>query len=429
MVCPGSVREIKALPPDTEQRSSPAAIDGTHSHTLLEHCLKNRITSARTLVGTQLSDQDGSFTVDDARAARVQVALDYVAENHNEATDLVMSERKVDPEPLAMRRDMKGTVDITIVTPNAVEVIDYKGGMDPVPVKDNPQLELYALGVLAGMPSVIEDRRDVLVRMTIIQPELALKGLPVISSWDTMSSRLINEVLPKLVDEAIATDDPEAPLVPGERQCKYCPAKPCRAMAEQTMGAVGLMFSPVVSTEVATADNAMDIMAARKDPGKMSGDELDQLLDAAPMLRQLIEAAEAEGQRRLEQGHPEAPKRRKLVNGRGSRSWTITDDEVIEKLVKMGVPKGSAVVSKVVSPAQVEKLAWEKRDGTKVSLSARQLRTIDSEYVAKVTGKPTMVPISDSRPAIPNVAQLFSAIPQAEAPAEPVVSLPSWLVP
>jgi hypothetical protein len=186
-----------------------------------------------------------------------------------------------------------------------------------------------------------------------------------------------------------------------------------------------MFFAPTSNT--APVDTALDIAAANRDPSKMSADELDQLLDAAPLLRQLIDAAEAEGQARLEAGRADAPKGRKLVNGKGSRHWSIPEDQVVEKLVKMGVPKGSTHVSKVVSPAQIEKLTWEKRDGTKASLSAVQLRRLDAEYVSKVVGKPTMVPISDSRPAVvTSVAPMFSAI--APAQPEPVVSLPSWLI-
>jgi len=44
--CPGSVREEAAYP---EDRSGPAAIDGTHSHTLLEHCVKADLGDPRTM--------------------------------------------------------------------------------------------------------------------------------------------------------------------------------------------------------------------------------------------------------------------------------------------------------------------------------------------------------------------------------------------
>jgi hypothetical protein len=46
-VCPGSIREEVKFP---DERSSLAAIDGTHTHTLLEHCLWAGLTDA-TIVG------------------------------------------------------------------------------------------------------------------------------------------------------------------------------------------------------------------------------------------------------------------------------------------------------------------------------------------------------------------------------------------
>ena len=103
-----------------------------------------------------------------------------------------------------------------------------------------------------------------------------------------------------------------------------------------------------------------------------------------------------------------------------------------EKLIKMGIPKGAIYETKLVSPAKAEKLTWEKRDGTKVTLTERQLKRMDQEYVSKLAGKLTVAPESDNRPAVVmNAAPLFSAV-EAEAikftldqPA--AESLPSWL--
>jgi hypothetical protein len=80
--------------------------------------------------------------------------------------------------------------------------------------------------------------------------------------------------------------------------------------------------------------------------------------------------------------------------------------------------------TKLVSPAKAEKLTWEKRDGTKMALTDRQLKRMEQEYVVKMAGKLTVAPESDSRPAvITNAAPMFSAIEAAPA-AE---TLPSWL--
>jgi hypothetical protein len=87
----------------------------------------------------------------------------------------------------------------------------------------------------------------------------------------------------------------------------------------------------------------------------------------------------------------------------------------------MGIPKTSVYVTKLVSPAQAQKLTWEKRDGTKCQLTKRQLERMEQEYVTKLAGKLTIAPESDSRPAVvTNAASLFAAV--EETPA-----LPDWL--
>jgi hypothetical protein len=221
-----------------------------------------------------------------------------------------------------------------------------------------------------------------------------------------------------LTFEAMSTDAPNAPLVPGESQCKYCRAKgSCSALASNVMKEIGVMFQPVTVTT-----NVLDVaqQSANKDPAVMSDDQIRQIMEAAPLMRQLIEGVEKEAQRRLESG--QSIPGLKLVNGRGSRAWTLDDDQIAEKLIKMGIPKTAIYETKLVTPAKAEKLTWEKRDGTKVTLTDRQLKLMNQEYVAKLAGKLTVAPESDSRPAITtNAAPLFSAV---ETPAE----LPAWLL-
>ena len=423
--CPGSVREERAYP---EDRSGPAAIDGTHTHTLLDKCIKAGLADPTPMVGIRMADDDGEFIVDADRAARVKVAIDYIIEQSLGGMLKVISEQKVDPAYLLSRDDLSGHVDVQIHGPEVLEIIDYKDGMGLVEAEGNPQLEQYAIGVLAQFKlgvNVPEQYPFKTIRMTIIQPKLMVRGLPAVSFWEVPVAHLLDRVT-VLNRQARATDDPDAPLVPGESQCKFCRAKgSCSALASNVMKEVGIMFQPVVSQTLDVAQQSAD-----KDPSTMSDDQLRQILEAAPLMRQLLEGVEKEAQRRLEAGLPVPGF--KLVNGRGSRAWVLPEDEMAEKLVKMGIPKGSIYITKLVSPAQAEKLTWEKRDGTKVSLTDRQLKRMEQEYVAKLAGKLTVVPESDSRPAVTlNAAPLFSAV-EAEAikytlDAPVTESLPSWL--
>jgi hypothetical protein len=417
-LCPGSIREEDKYP---EQDSGPAAVDGTHTHTLLEQCIKLD-KDASAFVGLLMADHEGEFLVDAPRAARVQVALDYIKSRKEVFLGMcdVVAETRVDPKWFLHRDDLGGTVDVWISGLGVLEIIDYKDGMGVVEAKGNLQLEQYAIGTLAESElgwNVPEQYPWQVVRMTIIQPKLALKGMNPISTWTATTKELLDRVS-LLGQQARATDAPDAPLVPGESQCKYCRAKgSCAALAGNVMKEVGIMFQPVTQT--------LDIaqQSADKDPTAMSDDQLRQIMEAAPLMRQLLDGVEKESLRRLKAG--QAVPGLKLVYGRGSRAWSLPEEQMAEKLVKMGIPKGAIYETSLVSPAKAEKLTWKKKDGTDMQLTERQLKTMGTEYVTSLVGKLTVVPESDSRPAvITNAAPLFSAI--EAAPAAP--SLPSWLL-
>jgi hypothetical protein len=414
-VCPGSIREEAKYPDDT---SGPAAIDGTHSHTLLEHCIKNGLSDPLDQVGEKFADHEGEFVVDKDRAHRVKLAMNYIVERSVGGILKVVSEQKVDPEHLLSRKDLSGTVDCQIIGYDWIEIIDYKDGMGVVSAEGNVQLEQYAYGVLAGYKLPINVPYPVSrVIMTIIQPKLALKGMPIITSHEVKVSDLLSNI-GTIVLQAAATDKPDAPLVPGDSQCKFCKAKgSCAALASNVMKEVGIMFQPAVINPMDVAQQSAD-----KDPTTMDDAQIKQIMEAAPLMRQLLEGVEAEALRRLQAG--QSIPGLKLVNGRGSRAWALPEEQMAEKLVKMGIPKTAIYETKLVTPAKAEKLTWEKRDGTQMQLSDRQLKTMEKEYVVKMAGKLTVVPESDGRPAVvTNAAPLFGAV-QAAPAAE---SLPSWL--
>lgn len=434
MRCPGSVREEAKYP----DNSGPAAIDGTHSHTLLEHCIKDNLGDPTAMVGVRLKDHEGEFVIDAARAQRVKVAIDYIKAQLNAVLfirqERIKAECRVEPSYLIGRNDMGGTVDVQILDIDTLEVIDYKDGMGEVAAEGNPQLEQYALGVLAGYKLPINAVYPFKwVKMTIIQPKLALKGLPAISSH-TLSVADILGMIPRFVSEAAATDAPDAPLRPGDIQCKFCKAKGgCSALASNVMKEVGMLFQPVgTPREVPASDGAVasfDIQfeiaqqSANKDPNTMSDDQIREIMEAAPLMRQLLDAVDEEALRRLKAG--KTIPGLKVVHGRGSKAWALPEDEMADKLRKMGIPKEAVYVTKLVSPAQAVKLTWTKRDGTMKQLSERQIKTMDTEYITKLAGKLTVVPESDSRPAVTlDASPLFEAVPAPVAP----MALPSWLV-
>lgn len=266
---------------------------------------------------------------------------------------------------------------------------------------------------------------------------------PISSS--TVTVQHILGLIGQMAVEAHLTEQPDAKLVPGEKQCKYCNAAGnCVAQVQQAMNGIGIMFQPVQQLELPTflgapadtpavmsQDSVLaDIshQAANKDPATMTNEALAKILEAAPLVRQMIEVAQEEAMKRMKQGATIPGF--KAVTGNGSRSWAFPEEEMAEKLIGMGIPKSAVYKTKLVSPAQCEKLTWEKTskgEVVKKSLSARQLKTLETEYITKVVGKLTIAPESDSRAAVTlNAAPLFAAIaPQPEA--APVADIPDWM--
>lgn len=412
--CPGSIREEKNYP---EGPSGPAAIDGTHTHTLLEQALIHNMPPVK-LVGQRLEDHEGDFIVDADRATRAGLCFDYIQTRVAEHNGLceVKAETKVNPEWLLGRDDMGGTIDAIIIGGDTLELIDYKDGMNDAWESAKPQLEQYAFGVLSGykIPSNLP-YPFTKIRMTVVQPKLTLKGGQAIRSIETTVRELLDN-LGTIVSQAHRTDQPDAPLIPGDLQCKYCPVKACAARAQQATEAIGIMFPDTQKTQ------DLVFQAADKDPHTMTDAQLAQLLEAAPLVRQLIENAESEVLDRLKRGI-KVPGF-KLVNGRGSRSWSLSEEEMAERLIKMGIPKSEVYETKLVSPAKVEKLKWKaKKGGEEITkqLTERQLATLEKDYITKMAGKITVAPESDSRPSIVvDAAPLF-------APVVEELDLPDWM--
>ena len=341
--------------------------------------------------------------VDGERVERVQFAVDYIENRAKElGCENIISEKRVNPASLVGRDDMAGTVDIQLITPDVIEIIDYKGGMNPTDAIE--QLEQYAVGAIADMP-----HRPLYIRMTVIQPKLRQRGMNPITTKEITLGELL-EIKDVMIAQAAATDAPDAPHTPGEKQCKYCSHKgSCTALTTQAMGAAGIVF--------ANLDVAKE--AANKDPHTMDDKQLREIVESAPLIRGLLDAAEEEALKRMKAGKP--VEGLKLVRGRGSNSWIVEEADLAEKLKKMGVPKDVIWPAKIISPAQIKKAQWEvTRAGVKEmkSLSERQMKVINEEYIKKSDGALTVASLSDPRNAvIMDAAPLFTAVD----------ALPSWL--
>lgn len=392
-LCPGSHQMRINYP---ESGDSPAATDGTHSHTLLETVLKKSLKEGRWLSaanweGINLADHCGAFFVDQDRAARVQLAINYVAKCMNDRPgSRLLIEQRVDPGALIGRNDWFGTADIIIASDDLLEVIDYKDGKFPVWPDENDQLDSYAFGAL-GM---LYDPPDN-IKTTIIQPK---DSTPIkagtVRKFDELMSRL-----PEFAAVIEACDSPDAPRIPGKDQCMWCPGKtdgrcpefvnagssdlnqlvtsindsgPC--LLDQVSGPDDVMMGPTIGTMAPAASQSASMPIFPEVDGSMSNEQISRVLDAVDTAKQWFKEVEAEAKRRIRLG--ETIPDYKAVKVNSPRKWSpdMEMSAIVKKLQGMKIKKSECTELKLVSFTQVLKHP---------GLTERQVNRIKDELLTK----------------------------------------------
>lgn len=358
LYCPGSVKAEESLPNTTSYHAE----EGTAAHELAELALMGS-GNARDWLGKQLPESN-AFTVTDEMANAVQVYVDYVRGFSGEHA----YEQRIDfgdwvPEGF-------GTADAVIVQDDKIRVIDLKYGRGlRVDAEENTQAILYALGVYAEHELFIDIKNVVI---TIVQPRL-----DHIDEWEISISELLKrgEWIRQRAEEA---NSPDAERVPGEAQCLWCKAKAtCPALMKFTNAAI---MSDFETLDLVNVDRLTD-------------SQLRQALDSKKLIIGWLDAVEMYIKERVENGG--AFEGYKMVEGRSSRSWS---DEKLAIGVLESELGEQAWEKKLLSVAKAER-----------SLGKAKLGVI-SDLVLRSSGKPTLVPESDKRPALGATADDFDCL-------------------
>lgn len=364
MACPGSVRLTADLPNKTSEH---AAL-GTAAHEIGERALRTGRDVESYRGETIFVDNPGKtpfrFEVDDDMIDAVSVYVDLVRE---EAGD-----NPVNVEVgFALRQDERffGTNDASVYLPEqrTLVVYDYKHGAGyMVDADDNPQLKYYALGAIMVCPHPVSE-----IELVIVQPRGQGEA---IKRWSTTPFDLM-DFGAELVAGAARVDDPNAPLATGAH-CQFCDAAPvCPARREEAYSTAGAMFD---------AEDNMTL----PDPKDAAAFDLSQVLLRAERIRDWVSQVERYARERAEQGNP--PTGFKLVEGRKLRAWNAGIDEAdIVATLSAYAPEKSLYTSKLVSPAQAEKL-----------IGKEAYKAIEADVVHWKSGTTALVPVSDRRPEI-----------------------------
>lgn len=270
-----------------------------------------------------------------------------------------------------------------------LHVIDLKYGAGVlVDAEGNEQLQTYGWAAYRQYGFIFDDVERVCVH--VYQPrrehysvaEYTVAEMDAFGSW--------------LAERAGAALRPDAPLVPGEKQCQWCPAKrDCRARAERALSLVP--FAPCDEHGNDLARVAKPVPA-----DTLSVDDIAALLPLVPFARQFLSDLEDRARSILFETHGAGLPGWKLVEGRAPRKWR-SDAEAVEALTGLGLSSEQIYDKKLISPAAAEKLVGKKQWPEVAGA------------VFKSLGSPTLAPAGDKRPAINLLdGSEFDVIPETE---------------
>lgn len=335
-----------------DNNESSAAAEGTAAHALAEHKLRKAL-KMRSKKPVSPFDCD---EMDEYTDAYVDFVLEQLELAKQSCSDpLVLIEQHLDFSKYVP--DGFGTGDCVLISDKALHIIDLKYGMGIlVNAEQNSQMMLYSLGALEIYDSLYDIDE---VSMTVFQPRR-----DNVSTWTIPADELRDWAENELRLKAELAFKGEGEYCPGD-WCTFCRAAvKCRARAEEKLKLAQSEFRlpPLLSDA-----EIEDVLGKLNDITKWANDLLAYATDAA-----LNHGKEWSGY--------------KVVAGRSVRKFK--DEDAVAEAAKVSGYKDIYRQS-LITLTEFEKL-----------MGKAKFNEVLGGLVYKPPGKPTLVPVSDKRPAI-----------------------------
>lgn len=341
-------------------KPSEFAQQGTEAHSLCEYKLKRAL-------GVEIENPTDNLLYYDEEME--QCAEDYaqyimaqVARAKATCRDpIVLVEQHLDYSEWVP--DGFGTGDCVIVADGTIRLVDFKYGLGVlVEAEHNSQLMCYALGALA-LFDIIYDVRE--IEMTIFQPRRA----------NISTYRMSRAELLAWADDVLAPTAELAAKGEGEfcagAHCQFCHVKAtCRKRAEYNLTLAQYDFQ----MPNALRDEEIEIILGKADEFKNWVSDVQEYA-----LQQALSG-------KVWQGY-------KVVEGRSNRRYT-DEVAVINAVERAGY---CPYEQKLLTVTNMTKLLGKER-----------FNEVLGRYIEKPPGKPTLVPMSDKRPAMSNAVNDFN---------------------
>ena len=352
IACPPSAQLNAAA----DDKPSEYAKQGTVAHLWAE-------TKVKRILGQNLKNPtDGAEYYDVEMAECTDSYAQYVSEQIEKAKQrcsdpIVLVEQRVDFSKWVPGGF--GTADAIIVSDNVLSIIDLKYGAGiPVDAENNSQMMCYALGALELFDGIYDIGK---ISMTIFQPRREN-----ISTYEISKAELLEWADTKLAPAAELASKGEGEFRAGEH-CRFCKVKAtCRKRAEYNL-------------ELAQYDFMMpDVLEDAEIEMILS--KIDDLVSWASDIKEYALMQAVNGKQWNDW---------KVVEGRSNRKYT--DEVLVADTVKSA--GFDPYEHKILGITAMTKL-----------LGKNKFEDLLGGFIEKPKGKPTLVPMSDKRPALSKAA-------------------------
>jgi hypothetical protein len=409
MQCPGSINLTASL---GERVSSIYSAEGTWAHQIREDCLELGL-DAEDFVGAKMLVDGYGFTWRHEDAIHLQKGIDRIREFGGE----MFIEKRVNLKHWTA--DVFGTLDCGIIPENrdnSAVISDLKWGQGvPVSAIDNRQQKIYALGFWDNI--LLRDKKIKKFTIIIDQPRAKAKlnrssveddiiDLDAEDEDDDEEPTAPNEwniSLDELLDfgeqvaeAAEATKDPDAPRIPGEKQCRWCPAARIEGMCPE----YEKFHFDALGITILNLDEATDLGIPLTMPLTITPARRTTLIRSWPMIKRWYERMHAHAlQAALEGDFAQVPGLKAVEGRHGNRKFR--DPEEAENALLLGeyidpehgevfewtpLKPSQIFTKKLISPAQAEKLLGSGK--------------IPSLMIERGKPKPVLVEATDPKKAI-----------------------------
>ena len=381
LYCTASVQAIEddiasgiiTVDPRPDSEANPAAYWGTQCHTISEMKLLGAMRST-------INKKVPEAKTDNEMVETAELYVKYV-ENLTRKNTVRLVEHRVGlgrwiPNEVindkGEEEEQGGTADcILIHEDGTIDMIDLKGGMGMVYAQDNPQLKLYAAGILDEY-ELLADIKE--IRVHIVQPRR--EHYDVYSYKPSEIIRFMDEEAQKAASD-IANGTTS--FAPSGKACQWCERSGyCKSQAQQI--AIGIVKD--IDAMEAESDQELEVMDAQK----LTIKQLTKVQAKAEEITAFLKSVE---KRLLERGVAGVKTTGwKVVEANTNRRWGSSEDDISTVLEDMGLDEEDIWSMKLNTLSSIEKKLNEKQ---KKQLAA---------HITKPNGLPTLVSTKDKRPSI-----------------------------